>query len=72
VELVSDRMSYVILRGQWCSVIVLNVQATCEDKGENVKDSFCEERGRVFDQFPRYDTKILLCYFNSEVDRECT
>jgi hypothetical protein len=27
VESVSDRMSYVILRGHWCHVIVLNVHA---------------------------------------------
>jgi hypothetical protein len=27
VEFVSDRMSYIILRGRWCHVIVLNVHA---------------------------------------------
>jgi hypothetical protein len=26
VEFVSDRMSYIILRGRWCQVIVLNVR----------------------------------------------
>jgi hypothetical protein len=25
VELVGDRMSYIILRGRWCDIIVLNV-----------------------------------------------
>jgi hypothetical protein len=25
VEFVSDRMSYIILRGRWCDIIVLNV-----------------------------------------------
>jgi hypothetical protein len=25
VEFVSDRMSYIILRGPWCHIIVLNV-----------------------------------------------
>jgi exonuclease III len=30
VEFVADMMSYVILRGRWCS-IVLNVHAPCED-----------------------------------------
>jgi hypothetical protein len=52
VEFISDRMSYTILRGRWCNIIVLNVHAPCEDKGDDVKDSFCEGLGRVFDQFP--------------------
>jgi hypothetical protein len=39
VEFVSDRMSYIILRGCWCH-IVLNVHAPTEDKTDNVKDSF--------------------------------
>jgi hypothetical protein len=32
VEFVSDRMSYMILRGRWCNVFVLNVHAPTEDK----------------------------------------
>jgi hypothetical protein len=35
-----------------------------------VKDSFYEELGRVFDQFPRYDMKILLGDFSAKVGRE--
>jgi hypothetical protein len=46
-------MSCVILRGTWCNVIVLNGHARCEGKGDDVKDNFYEELGRVFDQFPR-------------------
>jgi exonuclease III len=70
VEFISDRMSYMILRGRWCNIIVLNVHAPCEDKGDDVKDNFYEELGRVFDQFPRYDMKILLGDFNAKVGRE--
>jgi hypothetical protein len=29
---VSDRMSYIILRGRWCNIVVLNVHAPCEDR----------------------------------------
>jgi exonuclease III len=39
VEFVSDRMSYIILRGRWCD-IVLNVHAPTEDKCDDAKDSF--------------------------------
>jgi exonuclease III len=53
VEFISDRMSYIILRGRWCNIIVLKVHAPCEDKGDDVKDSVYEELGRVFDQFRR-------------------
>jgi hypothetical protein len=43
VEFVSDRMSYIILRGRCCHIIVLNVHAPTEDKTYDLKDSFCEE-----------------------------
>jgi hypothetical protein len=51
VEFIIDRMSYIILRGHWCSIIVLNMHAPCEDKGVDVKDSFYEELGRIFISF---------------------
>jgi hypothetical protein len=40
-EFVSDRMSYIILRGRWC--LVLNVHVPREDKTDDVKDSFYKE-----------------------------
>jgi hypothetical protein len=46
------------------------VHASCEDKSDDVKDSFDEEIGRVFDQFARYDMKILLGVFSVKVGRE--
>jgi hypothetical protein len=63
-------MSYIILRGRWCNIIVLNMHGPCEDKGGEEKDSFYEELGRVLDQFPRYDMKILLGEFDAKVGRE--
>jgi hypothetical protein len=32
VQFDSDRMSYIILRGHWCDIILLNVRAPTEDK----------------------------------------
>jgi exonuclease III len=40
VEFVSDRMSYIILKGRWCDIIVLNVHAPTEDKDDDIKDRF--------------------------------
>jgi exonuclease III len=54
VEFISDRMSYIIVRGRWCNFIVLNMHAPSEDKGDDVKDSFCEEVGRVFDRYENF------------------
>jgi hypothetical protein len=70
VEFVSDRMSYIMLRGRWCQVIVLNVHAPTEDETDDVKDSFYEELERVFDKFPKYHMKILLGDFNVKVARK--
>jgi hypothetical protein len=70
VEFVSDRVSYIVLRGRWCNIIVLNVHAPSEDKSDDSKDSFYEELEQVFDHFPRYHMKILLRYFNAKVGRE--
>ena len=39
VEFVSDRVSYIVLRGRW-SNIVLNVRAPSEEKGGDSKDNF--------------------------------
>jgi hypothetical protein len=69
VEFVSDRMSYIILIGRWCHIIVLNVHAPTEDKTDDVKDSFYDELERVFDKFPKYHMKILLD-FNAELGKE--
>jgi hypothetical protein len=40
VQSVSDRMSYIILRGRWCDIIVLNVNAPTEDKIVDIRDRF--------------------------------
>jgi hypothetical protein len=60
VEFVNDKMSYIILRGRWFHIIVLNVHAPTEYKTDDVKDSYYEELEYIFDKFPKYDTKILL------------
>jgi hypothetical protein len=70
VEFVSDRMSYIILRGRWFHIIVLNVHSPTEDKTDDVKDSFYEEVERMFDKFPKYHMKIPLGDFSAKVGRE--
>jgi hypothetical protein len=38
-------MSYIILSGRRCNIIVLNVRTPSEEKGNDVKDSFYEDVG---------------------------
>jgi hypothetical protein len=63
-------MLYIILRGHWCDIPVLNVIASTEDKSDDVKDSFYEELECVFDKFPKYHMKILFRDFSAKVGRE--
>ena len=43
VEIFSDRVSYIVLRGSWCNIIVLNVHSPSEEKSVDSEDSFYEE-----------------------------
>ena len=63
VQFVSDRVSYIVLRGCWCNIIVLNVHAPIEEKSDDSKDSIYEELEQVFDHFPTYPMETLLGYF---------
>jgi len=40
VRSVSDWMSYIVLSGHCCNIIVLNGHATSEEKSDDSKDSF--------------------------------
>jgi hypothetical protein len=63
-------MSYIILRGRWYHIIVLNVHASTEDKTDDVEDSFYEELECVFDKFPKYHMTIRLGDFTAKLGRE--
>jgi hypothetical protein len=43
VEFVNDTMSYIILRGRWFHIIVLNAHVPTEDKTDDAKYSFYVE-----------------------------
>jgi hypothetical protein len=51
---------YIIQRGNWCHIILLNVHARAEDKIDYIQDSSYEEFECVFYKFPTYYVKILL------------
>jgi hypothetical protein len=49
VKFVTDRMSFITLRGLWFDIIVLNVYSINEDKIYDTKDGFYDELERAFD-----------------------
>jgi exonuclease III len=69
VEFVSDRMSYIILRGHWFHIFVLNVHAPTEEP-DDVKASIYEELDHMFEKFPTCHMKTLIGDFNIKVHRE--
>jgi len=76
VEFFSDRLSYIVLRGHWRNIIVVNVlivvnvHVPSEAKCDESKDRFNEESEQVFDHFPKYHMKILQGDFKEKVGRE--
>jgi hypothetical protein len=68
-EVVSDKMTYVVLRGRSCNSIVLSTHAAVEESRDYSKDSFCEEVRKVFYHFPNYHRKIPL-HFNDKPWKE--
>jgi hypothetical protein len=48
VEFFSDRMSYIVLRGRCCDIIIVNAQAQTQEESDDSKHIFYEELERVF------------------------
>ena len=63
-EFVSAGMSYIVLKGHWCSIIVLNVHSPSKEKIDDAK--VLSGIREVFDHFPKYRTKIPLGDFNAK------
>jgi hypothetical protein len=64
-----ESLLYIILRGCWFNIVVLNAHKASEEKSDDSKDSFYEELEQVFDHFPKFHIKIVLD-FNAKVGRE--
>jgi hypothetical protein len=52
-------MSYIVLRGHWCKIIVSNVYAPSEEKSDDSKGRFYEKLGQVLDHFPKHHENSL-------------
>jgi len=47
-EFVSNRLSYIVLRGHWCNIIVLIVHVPSEEESDDSTDSFYDKSEQVF------------------------
>jgi len=52
-------MLYIVLRGHWCNIIVLNVHPPSEEKSDDLKDGFYKELGQVFDHLHKF---LFVCF----------
>jgi hypothetical protein len=66
-DFVSDRMSYIVLRGPLCNIIVLNAHAPGDEKSDISKDSFKRNCSSFCYHFPKYNTKTLIGDFIAKV-----
>jgi len=69
VEYVRGRILYVVLKGGWCTIIILNLQAPIVDKIFNSKNSSCNELQQIFNYIPE-NCENLLRDFDDNLDRE--
>jgi hypothetical protein len=63
-------MSFIILRGRWCDVIVLNVHAPREAKVDDMNDRCYDELDLVWHNLTQCYMTILLGDFNAKEVRE--
>jgi hypothetical protein len=47
VHFVSDMVLYIVLRGSWCNIVVLNVRALSEEKSDDSTGRLYEELEQV-------------------------
>jgi hypothetical protein len=66
IELVSDRLPYIVLKVRWGNFIVWNVHVRSEERRNDSKDRFYDKLEQVFDNFLKYHMKIPLGDFNEK------
>jgi hypothetical protein len=70
-EFVSDRISYIKLRGLRRDTIVLILHATMEYKTDDTEDSSCEELERVFEQYLEWNMRVYRECLCIDEERLC-
>jgi len=69
-EFVSDTVSYIVLRGRWCDVIVLKARSLIKDKNHHSKSGFCEESEQEFIHFPQCHMQTMFGDLSARFLRE--
>ena len=50
----SDGVSYIVLRGRWCNIIVQNVQSESQEKSDDSKAVFMRSESSLFYHLPKF------------------
>jgi hypothetical protein len=69
-EFDSDRMSYIVLRGRWFNITVLNAHAPTEENSDVSKERFYVKLEPVLDRFSKYHMQILLGEFKAKLGKK--
>jgi len=69
VEIVSDRMSHIMMRVGRCDLVLI-VCAPTVNRNDDSKDGFLQGIREVFDLFPTYHMQILLGCCKAKFGRE--
>uniref|UniRef100_A0A8D8Q0R7 Craniofacial development protein 2 n=1 Tax=Cacopsylla melanoneura TaxID=428564 RepID=A0A8D8Q0R7_9HEMI len=70
VKFITNRISYIILKGKYKSICLLNAHAPTEDKDQDTKAEFYETLDSVMDSFTGHSMKILLGDMNAKLGHE--
>jgi hypothetical protein len=63
-------MSYIVLRGRWSNIVILNVYVPCEEESGDSIDSIYGELEQVFFYFHNHHMKIKLGDRNTKMGRQ--
>ncbi|KAI5717474.1 hypothetical protein M8J77_006391 [Diaphorina citri] len=67
---ISDRLSYIRMRGSFNDLVIFNVHAPTEDSEDETKDTFYDTLEEIYNLSSNYETKLVLGDMNAKVGRE--
>ena len=65
---IEERMCILRIKGRFKNYSLINEHAMTNDSPDEEKEAFYEKLSRVYDNYPRYDIKIILGDMNAKVD----
>ncbi len=67
---VNERMSVLRTKGRFKNYSIINVHAPHNEALNADKDAYCELLGKIYDEMPAHDVKVVIGDFNAKVGKE--